>query len=400
VPIEGPAEEELSIRYVFKGRNFLLPSARGRHFRDVVTGFQYMNRWVSTSGMAVEYTGGNWGFDARYRRPPSRKFEVKKGLTLEMSFFPDLPFEMLPGAASPRNPDGEWKISEDINLWLHAEKPKTFWYFYNALRALQLFFTVAARRLTMPLGVHVTGAFADVDFPEHLPATASLHFDLPLADTRDTPPYPHEFLFREGDADDRLGRMLRAWFRKFRKLEPSLLLYNVSCYSKLFLETQFLTRCQAIESYHRALREGRYMQEREFSLQIMKPLMAAVPADIDSDMARALRDRIRFANDFSLRTRLKQLALLHQRALLVRLDDPKSWVNEVVDARNAFTHPTSWPPGDVNYRRLPSLSRFLRLLLELSFLKEMGFTESELEHICARNPEYGADFRGEKSRAT
>jgi len=342
--------------------------------------------------MSIEFNDSDWGFDASYRRPPARESRLKPGLSLKLSFFPDVPLETMPGAASHSNPDGEWHISEDINLWLHADSPQSFWYFHNALRALQLFFTVAARRLTLLTETRLTGAFETDHLPNGRHPHAKLYFDLPLADQWDEPPHPREFLFREDDAGERMGLMLRNWFRKFKKLEPALLLYNISCYSSLFRETQFLTFCQAIESYHRGLRGGRYMPEAEFDEGVLRPILAALPSASVPALRASIRDRVRFANDYSLRTRLKQLVALHERALVVRVEDPLRLANEAVDARNAFTHPTSWPPKGVDYTRLPLLARFLRLLLELSFLKEMGFRKNELHTLCARNRMYTMEF--------
>jgi hypothetical protein len=95
---------------------------------------------------------------------------------------------------------------------------------------------------------------------------------------------------------------------------------------------------QALEGFHRALFFGNYIDDGEYEL-VKKALGDTIPAGLGSDHKDALRSRIRYGNQLSLRKRLDELAkgLPEEIGRTILGNDgkaPRSWI----DTRNYYTH--------------------------------------------------------------
>ena len=184
-------------------------------------------------------------------------------------------------------------------------------------------------------------------------------------------------------------RVFKTWFGNAELLRPVRALYFVGIYSDSFLEGRFLALTQATEAYHRRCRGGKFIDEVEFENRVSKPLLEAIPTDIDRSLRDALRMRIKYGNDYSLRKRLKLLVEEHTDALGKVLTDVARFVGPIVDYRNSLTHlePASDDVRPTAEDRL-RYNFVLRLLLELCFLNAMGFSEDEIVALAERCEEY------------
>ena len=119
---------------------------------------------------------------------------------------------------------------------------------------------------------------------------------------------------------------------------PSQLALSILNSHDLWLHVEFLTLMQALEGFHRATMAGLYAAP-EVCEDIRKALSNAIPQDISSDHKDALRARIKFVNEVSLRKRLDGLAerlpmLLRRKILGGDGTVPRNWI----DTRNYYTH--------------------------------------------------------------
>jgi hypothetical protein len=95
---------------------------------------------------------------------------------------------------------------------------------------------------------------------------------------------------------------------------------------------------QALEGFHRATMPSLYTSESEYEA-IRKTLSNAIPVAVKPDHKDALKARIKYGNEISLRKRLDTLVNrlpieLRQNVLGNDGSVPKSWV----DTRNYYTH--------------------------------------------------------------
>ena len=130
-------------------------------------------------------------------------------------------------------------------------------------------------------------------------------------------------------------------------------------------------------------------EHKKFETEVFRPLTAAIPATVDSRLREAIVSRLRFANECSLRHRLRELVCEHKETLDILVKDPEQWVGRIVELRNDFTH---FPAQAAHESASPSSERamrynwYLRLLLEACLMKAMGFTQSETV-ACVKNCE-------------
>lgn len=119
---------------------------------------------------------------------------------------------------------------------------------------------------------------------------------------------------------------------------PSQLALSVLSSDNLWLHVEFLSLMQALEGFHRATMPGLYTSEAEYE-PVKQALNYAIPKVIGPDHKEALKSRIRYGNEVSLRKRVD--ALVGRLDLPVRKhilggdgSVPRSWVV----TRNYYTH--------------------------------------------------------------
>lgn len=98
--------------------------------------------------------------------------------------------------------------------------------------------------------------------------------------------------------------MLEAWFTKAERLRAVYTLFFGSMYfSEMYPRFHFLNLIQAVETFHRNMRKGQYLTEEDFK-PIRTALTSAIPEGIADDLREALKSKIRYGYEYSLRKRL------------------------------------------------------------------------------------------------
>jgi hypothetical protein len=132
---------------------------------------------------------------------------------------------------------------------------------------------------------------------------------------------------------------------------------------------------------------GRYMSDDSYRAGLRRVLSGAIPKDdptIGKDFRASLDRRLDYLHEFSLRKRLKEIALRHRAVLEDLIGDPESFSSSVAEKRNQLTHPGEQDPKRAqDYRELWPLSDKMTLLLEVCFLDEIGFAQERLRQIVA-----------------
>src|SRR3569832_2236580 len=151
--------------------------------------------------------------------------------------------------------------------------------------------------------------------------------------------HPLDFYMRRDEMGISLPEVVQNWFTIYPRVEmPSQLARSVLSSEKLWEHVEFLSLLQALEGFHRGMYEGKYMAESEYE-SVKNVLCNALPSNLSSDHKNALRSRIRYGNQLSLRKRLNELAgrLSKTIRLIILGGDgkvPIQWIN----TRNYYTH--------------------------------------------------------------
>ena len=172
-------------------------------------------------------------------------------------------------------------------------------------------------------------------------------------------------------------------------LEPALLLYNCALYSDQFHESQFIFLSQSIETLHRYTRAGTYIDQVEYDTKVRPLLEGAIPQTLDRSFRQALKSRLKYGNQHSLRKRLQDLFAEYPDIMTKLRIKPKAEASAIADARNELTHYE--PTADKDSRRRRNLHRMctvLRLIIEATLLREIGIPDDLVAKLCTDNQSY------------
>jgi hypothetical protein len=182
---------------------------------------------------------------------------------------------------------------------------------------------------------------------------------------------------------------LRNWFSKSELLAPVYDLYFATLYNPaMYLQHEFLSLAQSIESYHRRIFGGEYVSTDEYK-PILEALKAAIPTAIDSGFRESLKYRMQYLHEYSLRKRLEAIVDSCGNILNVIIPDKGTFIEDVYNTRNFLTHydkslEGKAKKGDELYKR----TQQLKFLIEVCLLKEMGISNGDIAKLVSRNQRY------------
>ena len=194
---------------------------------------------------------------------------------------------------------------------------------------------------------------------------------------------PPEIPFTFPSVRKELRSILATWFQKAEKLSTLYgLHFGVQVNDATPGEFRFLALIQAIESFHRVAGRDKYVSDAKYK-PTKDAIIAAIPAGISSDHRDALKSRIRFGNEYSLRKRLT----LTMKRLPAKLRDAitcnnANFVAEVVATRNYLTHrDESQKQNVLDFKGMFNASESLRLVISFILLTEAGVPAALVESV-------------------
>ena len=149
----------------------------------------------------------------------------------------------------------------------------------------------------------------------------------------------HDFFINRGVIGADFSAVVANWFGSYPMVNmPSQLALSILASKGMWLHIEFLSLMQALEGLHRGLCDGNYMDDDAYK-SVKKVLGDAIPSTLGADHKDALRSRIKYGNQISLRKRLDALSRVLSaplREIVIGGDGkiPQSWI----DTRNYYTH--------------------------------------------------------------
>jgi hypothetical protein len=189
--------------------------------------------------------------------------------------------------------------------------------------------------------------------------------------------------FIQGTSSD----LFETWFsnrEKFRSVYD--LFFGYLYRSDMYVQFRFLSLMQALEGFHRVTRPGKYLSSDEYE-KYRIILIAALPEDMPGDLKDALKSRIKYGNEYSLRKRLNELfndVGDNLRALVS--PNYREFIGRVVDNRNYLTH-----YDEESREQEPDITMLffdcqrLRIFLTILLLKELAIDEETIRTIISKS---------------
>jgi len=354
-------------------------------FHDMSVSYSHLEEWASL----IEYEpferptkeGGRYHHVLRYSCPEVLSAHLDECvITLSSRFkqhmdmrgysgevIPYVDFE--PGAPTPLDTLLEWNYHMANFLMLAIGRP------------------VAPRDIIL----HHANAVRELDSGQTQKVDLSLYFQ-PVAEVMATERFSYlGVFFLLNDIAGDFERYLRESFGKADLLRPVYDLYfSLVNRLSMFLETRFLTVAQALETYHRRIIGGKYVEDAEWE-QVRPCLTEALPPSVHSEFRDSITQRLRYLNEYSLRRRLADLCRECEQLGSFQILEPRAFVNAFVDTRNYLTH------FDERLRHEAMRGRDLvraiergRSLLEICLLKEIGMDQANISRLVSSNSRFRA----------
>lgn len=183
---------------------------------------------------------------------------------------------------------------------------------------------------------------------------------------------------------------MQLWFDQFEEFSPALrLFFTITAEQQMFTNIRLLLAIQALEVFHRRTSHETVMAEDEFG-KFAAAMVAAIPADAEPAMREKLGSLYRFANEPSLKQRLRSIvAGLTEAFGEVPGGFNKKFIRKLVDTRNYYTHFSE----ELRERTLDGegmywATRRVILLLTLLFLQRLGIAADDIRPLLNRHSEF------------
>ena len=199
--------------------------------------------------------------------------------------------------------------------------------------------------------------------------------------------FPLPSLLSDPEAKKAYDRLASAKFQlhdcaAHRQSAASLDPYGTIRHSSLFVETEFLTLAQAIESFHRLTDKSTVVEPQVFA-QVKEDLFGFISQQswANSAIGDRCKEATNFLNDPTFKTRIQSLlAGIDPERLKTLVGDPVAFEQTLRQTRNYLTHPGTEKKGKVltDPKELFLFNQKLHVLLRLLMLKTMGFAEEAI----------------------
>jgi hypothetical protein len=173
----------------------------------------------------------------------------------------------------------------------------------------------------------------------------------------------------------KVSDVINNWFKKIEVIGPVFDLFFLTFYDNSMSDrTCFLTLMQAIETFHRRVYGGKYLDDSEYE-PICETLLNAIPECVEENFKNSLIGKLRYGNEFSLMTRLKSLQDYGKgfKWFNMIMKDEEGILWKLVDTRNYYTHFDEKSKRNmINEADLPRVNYKLRLFLRILLLEAIN----------------------------
>jgi hypothetical protein len=204
------------------------------------------------------------------------------------------------------------------------------------------------------------------------------------------PKHPYEMLASLPMFKHWFTEAFKKWFENSSTLRDVYNLFFSSLYSPgAFLQSEFLSLVQSLESFSRTRGTDLYVSEETYK-GIKDRLLAAIPEGIDEALKASLEGHIQFGNQHSLKRRVDAiLGSLDGQTLKLFCPDSAAFRKKIVDTRNYLAHfDVKSKKKALHGTHLWVANQRLRLLLTILLLKETGFNEDAIRERLRTHPKW------------
>jgi len=361
-----------SVAEIFENVHFGSPDEIA--FQAISVQYTNTTEWSRLSALKIEQEFFEAKFSLDFSLPEPKAVEFETGSELFLELYSRYP-----------------QFLREVSSKIHIEQFPVFTFRFNRtksfeeiqlkyVRHLQNLLTLA---ITRPVSVEfVIGHLEHPGFEskfEEISTRVNIYLDTKNNFKNDREVIFQNMLFTFPSVEKEWKLILSNWFKKRDRLEPIITLYFSTLYnSYLYVENNFLSLVQAVESYHR-----RTYETKEFEEEEKKTLIKQVLHVIDSKYHEVITRKLNYIHEPSLRSRLKEIYDEH-RSVLDKYIRRKQFCHKTYVSRNYYTHYDKDLKEQVDKIDIIDLIYKLEIVIEVCLLKELGFSLKEIEE-CLQN---------------
>lgn len=285
-------------RYMFIGKHF--DREKDIMFKYLFANFTYLDQWIDNS-FKVKETKNSYVIKTT---PIESKLKIDSmNTTLTILSNPAPIYKMFSayGGGTDR-----FNIKYNSCIRINPDEPMNFKWFEDFVTNLGNLLTLFIGYPVYPTRLHgeALGAADDeivniyyvIENPKYVEGFRFIYMD-----NR----YPE--LIKYTKSERMIAEVINNWFEKLELLGPVYDLISIAFYdSSMYPRTYFLTLMQGIETFHRRVIGGGYLDKEDYK-PILKDLSKSIPNDLSAELKRSIKIRLKYAYEFTLQTRLDDL---------------------------------------------------------------------------------------------
>ena len=180
----------------------------------------------------------------------------------------------------------------------------------------------------------------------------------------------HYFLFKYVDIKDNFEKYIKTWFLKKEILSPIIYYFIDAHREEVFSEMSFLKLVQALEAFSRRIRNNFKVEQNEHN-KIVNRILENILEPIDKEWLQSI---LRYSNEPTLKTRLKDLFNETNFILEINSSKRKKYIYKVLETRNYYTHFDKSKENIIlNIEEMLASKEIFVIMLRIVLLKELGF---------------------------
>jgi|SRR5690606_33227827 len=275
-------------------------------------------QWINKRGL--EWNGLDESrLPVSYSKPQNFDFDISEACRAQVRFY---------YTATSYYINSRIELEERCDVRLKYRNEKSFDDIIEDIQVICGFITLATFEQSYPVEIKFTTKDTEV-------SEISCFFRDSTYNAEHKYRYDAEHLLKFEDVKAVFPQLMARWYSEYKRMRPvfNLLLFSFRN-KRRFSEDRFVDTAKAVEIFHRMTTSNQQQPEQDFNSRIDSILSRVSPEDRDW-----LRDKLLYANEPTLRARIKDLLTRHQTSYIIeKILNPKVFSHDVVNSRNYYTH--------------------------------------------------------------
>jgi len=351
-------------------------------FKSISVHYLYLDEWVNISGFDIKPLRKEKEVIIKYKQPEPFQANINDEFKVLINFK-----SIWPTLSSVQK---EATIKQKAEIKIETFEEKSFEYYRKIMYHIRNFLSLGIMEPVYPLTTEgITEVNKVVTNDKIYNTPVEIYYRLPNIPKAPKTLLSFEMLFTFEDISEKFENVLKNWFEKAEMLKPVYDLYFGTLYNpRMYLQHEFLSMIRAVEAYHRLKFEGKYLSDEDYEpiQERFKDIINKL--SVEASFKEALKSKLKYGNEYSLRKRLKDLFVAYQEITQNFIKDEDNFINRVIDTRNYLTHYDKKLRSIADGKDLYCITQKLKIILQTCLLYELGFDRKEIKSIFLRNRRY------------